>query len=77
VIIMVVGNKTDLEEKREVSFEEGEALAKELETLFTETSAKSGNNINNLFYTVAGLLPGVDSGKLVMTDAANNEGQKD
>lgn len=48
--------------------EEGEALAKELETLFIETSAKGGTNITNLFHNVAALLPGVDSVKLTLTE---------
>ncbi|TSK49617.1 Ras-related protein Rab-6B [Bagarius yarrelli] len=45
VIIMLVGNKTDLEEKRQISIEEGEQRAKELNVMFiVETSAKSGNS---------------------------------
>ncbi|KAL4578027.1 hypothetical protein LXL04_014142 [Taraxacum kok-saghyz] len=54
VIIFLVGNKTDLVDKRllqtvivtlQVSTEEGENKARELGFMFVETSAKSGNNI--------------------------------
>lgn len=45
VIIVVVGNKTDLADRRQVSMEEGEARAKELGVMFIETSAKAGFNV--------------------------------
>ncbi|KAJ6712000.1 GTP-BINDING PROTEIN RAB6 [Salix purpurea] len=45
VIIVLVGNKTDLVEKRQVSIEEGEAKARDLNVMFIETSAKAGFNI--------------------------------
>ncbi|KAF5952716.1 hypothetical protein HYC85_010660 [Camellia sinensis] len=45
VIIVVVGNKTDLVDKRQVSIEEGEAKARDLNVMFIETSAKAGFNI--------------------------------
>uniref|UniRef100_A0A7N2LG94 Uncharacterized protein n=1 Tax=Quercus lobata TaxID=97700 RepID=A0A7N2LG94_QUELO len=41
VIIVLVGNKTDLVEKRQVSIEEGEAKARDLNVMFIETSAKA------------------------------------
>lgn len=46
---MLVGNKTDLADKRQVSIEEGERKAKELNVLFTETRAKAGYNVKQLF----------------------------
>ena len=51
VIIMLVGNKTDLADKRQVSIEEGEAKAKELNVMFIETSAKSGYNVKQVCAT--------------------------
>jgi Ras-related protein Rab-6A len=48
VIIMLVGNKTDLGEKRQVSSEEGEQKAKELNVMFIETSAKAGHNVKQV-----------------------------
>lgn len=61
VIIMLVGNKTDLSDKRQVSMEEGERKAKELNVMFIETSAKAGYNVKQLFRRVAAALPGMDS----------------
>lgn len=63
VVIMLVGNKTDLQSKRQVSVEEGEAKAKQLggeAIMFIETSAKAGFNIKALFRKLALALPGVE-----------------
>ena len=49
-IICLVGNKSDLNEKRAVTKDEGETFSKERGFIFQEVSAKSGNNVNNLFY---------------------------
>ncbi|XP_043913372.1 ras-related protein Rab-6A-like isoform X3 [Protopterus annectens] len=61
VIIMLVGNKTDLADKRQVSIEEGERKARELNILYVETSAKAGYNVKQLFRRVAAALPGMDT----------------
>lgn len=47
---MLVGNKTDLSDKRQVSTEEGERKAKELNVMFIETSAKAGYNVKQVSY---------------------------
>ena len=61
VIIALVGNKTDLNDKREVSTEEGEQRAKEYNNvMFLETSAKAGHNVMPLFKKIAQALPGGD-----------------
>lgn len=60
VIIMLVGNKTDLVERREVSVEEGDSRAREAGVMFIETSAKAGFNIKALFRKIAAALPGGD-----------------
>lgn len=46
---VLVGNKTDLTVNREVSNEEGEALAKQLGIPYIECSAKKGDFINDVF----------------------------
>uniref|UniRef100_A0A4W5RD35 Ras-related protein Rab-6B n=1 Tax=Hucho hucho TaxID=62062 RepID=A0A4W5RD35_9TELE len=61
VIIMLVGNKTDLGDKRQITIEEGEQRAKELSVMFIETSAKTGYNVKQLFRRVAAALPGMES----------------
>ena len=60
VVIMLVGNKTDLSDQRQVSVEEGEEKANELGVLFIETSAKAGYNVKALFRKLATALPGVE-----------------
>ncbi|KAJ3269525.1 hypothetical protein HDV01_001329 [Terramyces sp. JEL0728] len=61
VIIVLVGNKTDLTEKRQVSTEEGEKKAKEFNVMFIETSAKAGYNVKPLFKKIAMALPGMEA----------------
>ena len=54
--LILCGNKIDLE-KREVSKEEGEALAQKEGIPFYETSAKTGDGIKSMFYNVVSDLP--------------------
>lgn len=61
VVIMLVANKLDLSERRQVSKEEGERKAKELGVMFIETSAKDGLNIKSLFRKLAMALPSSDA----------------
>ena len=61
VIIVLVGNKTDLVEGRQVSIDEGDAKARECGVMFIETSAKAGFNIKALFRKVAAALPGMEA----------------
>ncbi len=49
ILIILVGNKTDLEENRQVSIEEVKSKAETYNIAFLETSAKSGDNINKAF----------------------------
>jgi len=50
---LLVGNKCDLEQNRQVSFEEGKAYAEQLGIKFIETSAKNSVNVDNAFFTMA------------------------
>jgi len=61
VVIMLVGNKTDLEGARQVSLEEGQSKARDLNIMFIETSAKDGDNVKKLFREVATSLPGSET----------------
>ena len=50
VILFLVGNKLDMEDKREVSQERVEKFKKEKGILYSfETSAMTGENIEDLF----------------------------
>ncbi|KIX93115.1 protein Ras-2 [Fonsecaea multimorphosa CBS 102226] len=51
-IIMLVGNKSDQHHEREVPFQEGQALAKDLGCEFVEASAKNCINVEKAFYDV-------------------------
>jgi Ras-related protein Rab-8A len=50
---ILIGNKCDWEEKRQVSTEQGQALADELGIPFLEVSAKSNINVDQAFYSLA------------------------
>ena len=55
--IFLIGNKSDLEEDRQVKREEGEAFSKDNGiSFFEETSAKTGKNAKEVFVKVAKLL---------------------
>ncbi len=60
VIIVMVGNKTDLNDKREVTTAQGEEEAKKHNLMFIETSAKLGHNVKQLFRRIAQALPGME-----------------
>jgi len=62
VVIFLVGNKTDNEDKRQVSKEEAQQKATELGAQFIETSAKTGSAVKTLFRTLAQALPGPGEG---------------
>jgi len=55
-IFMLVGNKCDKTYEREVSKEEGMALASSFGCPFLETSAKTSQNVEQLFTTLVRLL---------------------
>ncbi|GJJ12513.1 GTPase Ryh1 [Clathrus columnatus] len=69
VLIVLVGNKADLSDKRQVTHEEATAKATELGIMFMETSAKAGHNVKSLFKKIAMSLPGSEK------DNQNSEGQ--
>ncbi|RCH84670.1 Ras- protein Rab-2A [Rhizopus azygosporus] len=52
-VIMLIGNKSDLESKRQVPREEAERFAQENGLFFLETSAKTANNIEEAFVKTA------------------------
>ncbi|ELK26690.1 Ras-related protein Rab-8A [Myotis davidii] len=50
---MILGNKCDVNDKRQVSKERGEKLALDYGIKFMETSAKANINVENAFFTLA------------------------
>ncbi len=53
IILILVGNKVDLTTSRVISTEEGMELAKELNIYYMETSAKTNQNIEDVFEWIA------------------------
>lgn len=54
VTVFLVGNKCDMENQREISIERARAFQKENDIKYmTEASAKSGDNVLNLFKDIA------------------------
>ncbi|KAJ5070606.1 ras and ef-hand domain-containing protein [Anaeramoeba ignava] len=53
VVNLLVGNKADLENQRDVTEESGKKLAKHFKCSFFEVSAKTGNNVSEAFHLLA------------------------
>ena len=65
ILIYLIGNKNDLEDKREVTQEEAQQFADENNLIFFETSALTGNNIEKVFTESATkLVDKIDSGEI-------------
>jgi Ras-related protein Rab-2A len=75
ILIYLIGNKSDLEEKRQVTYEEGKKFAQDNNLVFYETSALNGNNIEEIFNQSASqLVQKLEAGEL--KDDFNNSGIK-
>ncbi len=57
ITVVVAGNKSDLEELREVNSEEASAYANTIKAMFMETSAKMSVNVDELFKDLARRVP--------------------
>eukprot|EP00456_Euglypha_rotunda_P062099 TRINITY_DN5210_c1_g1_i6.p1 TRINITY_DN5210_c1_g1~~TRINITY_DN5210_c1_g1_i6.p1 ORF type:complete len:102 (-),score=13.05 TRINITY_DN5210_c1_g1_i6:100-405(-) len=53
MVIMLIGNKSDLDHRRQVTKEEGEKFAKDHGLIFLETSAKTAANVEEAFIGTA------------------------
>ena len=64
VKIILIGNNCDLEDKREVSYQEGKDFAQNNNMLFFEVSAKNNTNINEAFKSLVEEIinSGIDEG---------------
>ena len=77
VIFCLVGNKIDLEEKREVTRDEGKKFAEEKKYIFEEISAKTAENFPEFFYKqlfeeIANKFkPGVNVNNVEVNDVGN------
>lgn len=64
VPIIIVGNMIDLQDRREVLKEEGEALAAKYNVLFIETSAKDRINVDEVFEAIVNRVLDIRLGKV-------------
>ena len=69
MVIMLIGNKNDLEHRRAVSTEEGKAFAEKHGLIFLETSAKTAYNVEQAFiHTAEEIHENIESGKIDVTN---------
>ena len=68
VAIILIGNKRDLEDQRQVSTEQGQELAKELDIKFFETSAYENTNVKEAFKYLSKKLLRIKEGKPISND---------
>jgi small GTP-binding protein len=66
VPMILVGNKSDLELDRKVSFNEGQACAKQLGIAFFEASPKNFVNVNDIFYELVRQIRRAAAGKSIL-----------
>lgn len=55
-VIFLIGNKSDLEAQRDVTREEAEQFAQENGLMFLETSARTGENVEEAFLETARII---------------------
>ncbi|MFW9784796.1 MAG: GTP-binding protein [Candidatus Heimdallarchaeota archaeon] len=78
IILILVGNKVDLNDTRIISTEEGLSLARELGIYYMETSAKTNQNIEDVFEWIALQIinTSIEEAKDSMFDKQIEEGSK-
>ncbi|MFW9866348.1 MAG: GTP-binding protein [Candidatus Thorarchaeota archaeon] len=78
IVLILVGNKLDLEHIREIPKEQGMELAKELGMNYIETSAKTNENIDDVFEWVALQIINlnIDEAKDTLLDKQIEDGDK-
>lgn len=71
VVTILVGNKSDLRDAREVSIAEGKSLAEAQGLFFMETSALDSSNVAAAFQTVVKEIYNILSKKVMMSHELN------
>jgi Ras-related protein Rab-14 len=76
-VIFLIGNKSDLESTREVTYEEAKQFADENGLMFAETSAMTGQNVEEAFLeTARKIYQSVQDGRLDLNSAESGVQQK-
>lgn len=72
MVIMLIGNKNDLEHRRQVTFDEGKAFADANGLIFMETSAKTAFNVEQAFINTAEKIhENIESGEIDVTNESH------
>ena len=72
MVVMLVGNKSDLDSKRVVPAEEGARFARENDLLFVECSAKTAQNVDEAFQNTArSIYQNIQEGKYDLSNESN------
>ena len=72
IVIMLVGNKSDLEEERAVSTEDAKEFAEKENLFFLETSALQATNVESAFQTVLTEIFKIHSKKNMVSEPKSN-----
>jgi GTPase SAR1 family protein len=79
-VLVIIGNKVDLETKDVIPYEEAKQYASELGAIFHYTSAKDGKGIHELFQVIADKLITINEtssgGKEKLRNQRRREGKK-
>ena len=76
ILKILIGNKSDLEEDREISKEEGQAFANRNGMQFMETSAKMNTNVDEAFQALGKLMIEFNLGKNTAMASQNKNDKK-
>nr|AAF97836.1 Contains similarity to ras-related GTP binding protein from Oryza sativa gb/D13758 and is a member of the Ras PF/00071 family [Arabidopsis thaliana] len=76
-VVVLVGNKSDLGQSREVEEEEGKTLAESEGLYFLETSALENQNVEEAFLSMIGRIHEVLTQKIVLDNRLNGDGNNE
>jgi len=65
--LLLVGNKSDLSDQRAISMKEVKQFAKDFNLHYIETSAKTGESVDDCFYVLTCLMVGLDVPELKLS----------